>query len=323
MLRVAGNQLKTPDGRVIILQGVNIPSLEWSTGGDRVLESTREAIDNWKAKAIRLPLSQDRWFGKEPGQSDAGGSYRELVTQVVSLASRKGAYVILDLHWSNAGVWGRNLSQHEMPDENSIEFWKDAAARWANHPAVLFDLYNEPHDVTWEVWRNGGVVEETDRKERKTTYRTPGMQALLNAVRATGARNIVIAGGLDWAYDLTGVLNGFALDDKSGNGVMYASHIYPHKRDWELKVGAIADRHPVLIGEVGCESDDEQGSPYVWGPDVIGYIQKRKLSWTAWCFHTESSPRMLQDWNYTPSPYWGAFVKAALLGTRYQADRMR
>jgi hypothetical protein len=84
-----------------------------------------------------------------------------------------------------------------MPDANAVTFWTDVATRYANHPAVLFNIFNEPYGVTWTVWRDGG--------DSNSGYQTPGMQALLNTVRATGAHNIVVCGGLDWAYDLSGV----------------------------------------------------------------------------------------------------------------------
>ena len=70
--------------------------------------------------------------------------------------------MLLDLHWSDAGEWGRHIGQHKMPDENTVAFWSDAAARYKNDPAVLFDLYNEPHDVPWEVWQaEQGVLSVT------------------------------------------------------------------------------------------------------------------------------------------------------------------
>ena len=47
-----------------------------------------------------------------------------------------------------------------MPDSGTTKFWTDAnfgAARlYANDAAVLFDSFNEPHDVTWSQWKNGG-----------------------------------------------------------------------------------------------------------------------------------------------------------------------
>jgi aryl-phospho-beta-D-glucosidase BglC (GH1 family) len=315
-LHVKGNELLTPQGMPVRLQGVNIASLEWSNEGDaKILESVRVAIDDWHSNAIRLPVCQDRWFGKASGQTDGGKAYRAVVDSVIQAASRRRAYIIFDLHWSDAGEWGGNVGQHKMPDANSVTFWKDAAARYANHPAVLFDLYNEPHDVPWTIWRNGGHVEEED-KGKKLAYDASGLQNLLETVRAAGARNVIVAGGLDWAYDLTGVANGFALSDKRGNGVIYATHIYPWKTQWDQKVGVVLAKYPVIVSEVGCEPDPKQEDPATWAPKVLAYIEKHHLSWTAWCFHPSASPRLLADWDYHPTPYWGAPVKAALANRR-------
>jgi hypothetical protein len=323
LLHVEGNRLVANHGRAVWLQGLNVPSLEWSPCGEQVLKSIQVGIADWHANVIRLPLSQDRWFGKAPHQDDQGQAYRKLVDEVVAYCSSHQAYVVIDLHWSDAGVWGKSMRQHNMPDTNSATFWQDAAKRYANHPAVLFDLYNEPHNVTWEVWRSGGQVKEKSNNGDAPAYESPGMQGLLNTVRQTGAKNVVIAGGLDWAYDLSGILNGFALQDKDGNGVMYAAHIYPWKKDWDNKVGRIAEKYPVFVGEVGCRVEKKQEDPYTWAPDVLGYIQQKKLHWTGWCFHPSASPCLVQDWNYKPTPYWGAFAQSALGGKQFTPTRTR
>jgi len=102
------------------------------------------AIGDWHVNHIRLPLSQDRWFGKAPEQKDEGKAYRDLVKEIVDLCASKGCYVILDLHWSDTGEWGTNIGQHSMPDKNSLEFWKDLAPVYANHPAVIYDWNYTP-----------------------------------------------------------------------------------------------------------------------------------------------------------------------------------
>jgi endoglucanase len=56
---------------------------------------------------------------------------------------------------------------------------------------------------------------------------------------------------------------------------------------------------------------------------MLGLIQKHKLNWTAWCFHPKSSPRLLLDWDYTPTPFWGEFVKKALAGEPFVLKAMR
>ncbi len=320
-LHVAGTHLKNDKGRIVRLQGVNIPSLEWSSTGENVLKSVAVAAGGWHANIIRLPLSQDRWFGKAEGPSDGGAQYRSLVDTIVQSLSGRNKYVLLDLHWSDANQWGWHIGQHSLPDDNSALFWKDAAARYANNPAVLFDLYNEPRDVTWNVWQHGGdVVEHATDNARQTTltYHSPGMQGLLDTIRAAGARNIIVAGGLDWAYDLSGLLDGHALRDPSGHGVMYATHIYPWKKDWDQHITPAAAKYAVFVGEVGCQPAKpdapawEQVDPTTWAPQVLAYINGHQFSWTAWSFHPSARPSVIADWNYTPTPYWGAFVKASL-----------
>ena len=150
------------------------------------------------------------------------------------------------------------------PRTSTSTFWKDAATRYKNHPAVLLELFNEAHGISWKLWRDGGNLEapEQQAEGRRTRRRTaieltgetsPGMQGLLDAVRGTGARNIVIAGGLDWGYDLSGVVGGYALQERTGgNGIMYSSHIYPWKTDWQHHTLAAAEKYPIFIGEVGC-----------------------------------------------------------------------
>ena len=201
-LHVLGNQL-VEDGRPVTLFGVNVPSFEWSNEGEFVFRSSRIAFEDWKANCIRLPLSQDRWFGKADKQKDKGEGYQQAVNEIVNLAINRNRYIILDLHWSDANDWGKNLGQHDMPDEHSVQFWKEVASRYKRDSHVLFGLYNEPHDVSWSVWKDGGDVQEKDLH-----YRTPGIQALLDAIRKAGANNVCIAGGLDWAYDLTGDMLG-------------------------------------------------------------------------------------------------------------------
>ncbi len=324
--RVEGPRLLTRDGRELWLQGLAIPSLEWNHRGERVLESIKVATEEWHANVIRLPLKAAFWFGegtRPAPQEDGGKAYRELVDEAVALASSRGCYVVLDLH------------EYRAPTPRHAAFWRDAAGRYANHPAVLFDLLNEPHGISWKEWRDGGelagekregVVDEN--REAADLRSSIGMQALVDAVRATGARNVIVAGGLDWAYDLSGILQGYALAEKGGNGIVYSAHIYPWKSDWEGKVLAVARHHPVFLGEVGCQDkpmpfEKVAQDPYKWAPDIIACIQHHKLHWTAWSFHPGAAPCVISDWNYTPTPWWGAFVKAALRGAKFNTGRTR
>lgn len=326
-LKVDGNQVVTDQGKPVLLRGVNVACMEWSSDGEgHLLETVRVAVEDWKSNIIRLPLSQDRWFGKGPEQTDGGKSYRGLVKQAVDWCGSHGCYILLDLHWNDAGVWGQNIGQHQMPDMNSVEFWKDCAKTYRNRPEVLFDLYNEPHNISWEVWRNGGtVVEKSGPGARQgkfvpISYTTPGMQPLLETVRKTGAKNVIVAGGLDWAYDLSGFLNGSALTDtKGGRGVIYACHAYPFKGDtidqFLTKLDAALPKIPVLVSEFGAENKRDEGDgPNPWITRTLAEMETRKVAWTAWDLHPAAGPRLLAGWDYKPTPSFGVPVKEALAG---------
>src|SRR5208282_3365755 len=80
-------------GKPVWLYGVNIASLEWTTAGDHVPESVSRAIHDWKVNLIRLPLAQDRWFGRMTNQTDGGASYRALVDEIVDTCAVARVYI--------------------------------------------------------------------------------------------------------------------------------------------------------------------------------------------------------------------------------------
>lgn len=326
-LRVDGNRLRNARKEEVWLQGVAIPSLDWSLKGERLMPSVAEAVTHWNVNVIRLGVVSPFWFGRGgknvPAQEDGGTAYRALVDQVIDTANTQGVYIVLDLH------------EYKAPTEGHAEFWRDAAARYANRPGVLFDLLNEPHGISWEEWSHGGELQGVERagvavenEEARDVTRSIGMRKLLETVRGTGARNLAVVGGLDWAYDLTGILQGHALEDPDGNGVMYSAHIYPWKSDWNGKVLDIARKHPVFVGEVGAHSkkmpwESTFEDPCQWSQDMLSVIQEYRLNWTGWSFHPGASPCLLADWDFRPTTHWGLFAKAALEGVQFPAGKRR
>jgi len=300
---------------------VNAASLEWTSDGQgHILTTVNTAIHEWHVNIIRLPLSQDRWFGRAPEQQDGGQAYRGLVRQVVDTCATNRCYIILDLHWSDCNEWGVNIGQHSMPDQNSVAFWKDFAPVYANNPAVLFDLYNEPHDVSWEVWLHGGMIADKPNSRwagPPRTYEAVGMQRLLDTVRATGAKNVVVAGGLDWAYDFSGILDGRQLSDPHGHGVIYASHCYDNKNEsvdtWVARMEAASAKLPVIVSEFGGNAGPSHVDPSDnWLLHVVQVLNDHRWSWTAWDLHPGARPSLISNWDYTPTPKFGVYIKEAL-----------
>lgn len=320
-LKTVGKQVLA-DGQPILLRGLNVPSLEWNPEGQALFRLLDGALNEWNANIIRLPVSVKYWFGREDAKErGADEAYRWLVDQVIAKAAAKNAYVILDFH------------HYRAPDADAVAFWKSAAARYKNNPAVLFGLFNEPHGIGWDVWQKGGPVEYLNKKTNETVrIDSVGLQALVDTVRELGARNVLVVGGLEWSYDLTGIANGYALDQRDGNGLIYDAHIYNWKRNWTGKVLVAAKDHPVLVGEWGADTRDIPGTgttagtleaPEVWVPAFLGFAQKHGLHWTAWSFHPRAGPHVIDRYDMTPTPYFGVFVKQALQGAKFDESQIR
>ena len=311
-----GASVCTAGGTAHLFHGVARPSLEWDPNGEwndtqGIPRSDFDAMASWHANVVRIALNQDFWLA---GATLHAPAYQETIDRAVKDAEAAGLDVILDLHWSDRGDLSASVAgqgqgqaghadQQQMADVNSKQFWLEVATKYKDDGRVVFELYNEPHDIGWSTWLNGGTV---------LGYEVVGMQELYDTVRAAGADNLVIAGGTSWAFDLSGV----ASNRIQGYNIVYATHpYYPQdpKLQWDQKFGYLAaqDIAPVIITEFGDHTDACTGD---WDTELIQYADARQISWTAWAWWPAgcSFPALISDWNYTPTVQ-GAAVKAALL----------
>jgi hypothetical protein len=295
---------------------VNVPSLEYYAAGVNLSQSVQVAVYDWHSNLVRLPLNEDFWFGYNYSDQADGAvrdAYRGLVDSVIAFARANGVYILLDLHWSDMGVWGSNNGQHDLPDDHSTLFWQDVATRYANNPAVLFDPYNEPTQIGWDQWHDGGWINENG-----TNYHSPGMQGLLNTIRATGANNVVAPEGIDDGDDFRGI-TGHYLADIARN-LMYQAHLYPAAAQVDAERDAhVAEvtQYPLFIGEWGADPiggffGQAQPDAPTWTQNMLAWLRQHQYSWTAWSMNPETRPCLISDFNYTPTDYFGVFVKNAL-----------
>jgi endoglucanase len=290
---VVGNRIVNSRGQTVLLHGVNRSSLENTCTGATVAgeETGIPASDfatmhnRWGATIVRLPLDQYFWLSKCRG-------YRATVKRAVEEIQANHMLAILDLHW-----WTEppNLSFATgsqaicMPNNNSVTFWRQVANTYRTDPGVWFELYNEPDPIAntvaaqWRIWLDGGAASCNNDNTLKPmgTFSTVGMQTLVNAIRATGAQNIVLADGIGHP----GTLEGVPL--LAGGNIAYAIWPYAPKTgwsygEWDRRFGNLAQQVPVVATEFG---DFECGNGlYAHGYDqaILGYFRTHQISYLAW-----------------------------------------
>jgi aryl-phospho-beta-D-glucosidase BglC (GH1 family) len=266
--------------------------------------------EQWNAKLVRLSLNQDFWLS---GSAQYDSSYQCWVNQQVEWIRTAGMGVILDLHWSDCGNLQLSKScQQPMADSNSVTFWTQVATQYKNQNDVLFELYNEPMQIAWNIWRDGGSLSSSGGCCSSGSFNAVGMQQLYDAVRATGANNFVVVGGINWAYDLSGVTSGYALN---GSNIIYNTHPYDHNdgskmpSDWPRAFGNLAKQKPVMATEFGqyCYDTD-------YDQEFIQFAASYNMSWTSWAWFVSGCefPSIISDWNGTPLGDVGQLIQTSL-----------
>lgn len=328
---VIGNQIFAPvTCKSILFHGMTRPALQWSPGGDDRYVDIADDMKNirsWGANIVRIPITQVFWL---QGNKQYDATYKARVIDAVKKARAAGLAVIVDNHASDRGDpnYSKTPDGQQMPDmNNTLPFWKDVATTFKNDGGVIFELYNEPHETTWDIWLNGGDIAAGPTYPGGPfgeAYKAVGMQQLYDAVRGVGARNLVLVSGMHWGYYLDKVPQYRV----KGYNIIYGAHPYdwPDKQPevWDRDFGVLAATDPVIISEFGAYDCSR-----LWYYNAaLDFADRKGMSWVAWAWWTPPPtsasytteqrnndichfPALITDWNGTPSQS-GALIKARL-----------
>jgi endoglucanase len=354
-VRVQGNHLIDANGNKLQLRGVDVSGLEFAPidgnpqpdgwGGQK---PNLAAIAAWKVNALRVPLNEASYLGYMTYNTDGSthnpdpmGNYKQVVQQIVTDATARGMYVILDLHKNapKATINGaltqiapESATQNQMADaDNSVAFWTAVANDFKSYPNVIFDLFNEPYfdnvvaptgvsgvNVAWTILRDGGTntLFYGDNTTFQQHWTSAGMQAMLNAVRDTGATNVIMTAGVSWAQDTSQWVQ-FAPTDPLQQ-LACSWHAYPGSdpagpgfpQNWTWAAAILNAGYPIIIGETGDRSSSGSTAPFMavllpWAD--LNDVSVVSWSWNAW---GASSDDLIKDANGTPTDGQGAAFKA-------------
>jgi endoglucanase len=307
---VSGNHLVNGSTTMRLL-GVNRSGTEFACiQGWGIFDGPSDAasvntIAAWHVNAVRVPLNEDCWLninGVNPAYG--GANYQNAIVSYVQKLNQANIIAILELHWNAPGTTPATGQQVMADADHSIAFWTSVATKFKSNKATVFDLYNEPHDISWACWRDGCTT--------SGGWQTAGMQSMVNAVRATGAAQPIMVGGLGWSGDLSQWLT-FKPSDPL-NHLVASFHLYNFSTCttatcWNSVIAPIAAQVPVVTGELG---ENDCGHSFV--DTYMAWADAHGVSYLGWTWNTwdcSSGPALITNYDGTPTAF-GAGFKAHL-----------
>jgi endoglucanase len=334
-LSVSGRRLVDSGGKTIRLVGVNRPGTHYECvqTTNRIFDgpsddASVQAIADWQATAVRVPLNEDCWLGiNGVAPAVSGQAYRDAIADYVTRLNNHGLVAILDLQWSDGYYTGGSCQLQAnpgsavclkpMPDaSHAPSFWSSVASTFRLNHAVVFDVFSEPfpdrvmsfQGSAWACWLRGG------QSCTGFSYAVAGMQALVSAIRRTGASNVVMVGGINYANDDSGWLIYRPVDPDHALAVSWHSYNFDacnNRACWDRQVAPVAGVVPIIAGEIG---EDDCAHSYIDG--LMTWLDSRGGSYLGWAWKAEDArypcgdhnggkagPALITSYDGTPTGY--------------------
>ena len=245
LLQVNGNSIVDKNGDAVSFAG---NSFFWSNdnwGGERYYKS--EVVswlkEDWNTTIVRAAMGVE-----DPGgYLDNKAANKNRVKTIVDAAIDEGLYVIIDWH-----------SHHAEDNTNeAVLFFQEMAELYGEHDNVIYELYNEPLDISWS-----NIIK-------------PYAVSVITTIRAIDPDNLIVVGTPEWSQriDLA------AADPIIGfSNIAYTLHFYTiYHQQWlrDRANAALDDGIALFVTE--------------WGSIGYSLVDPEANKWMAWCFDNKIS----------------------------------
>jgi hypothetical protein len=304
-----GNKILNEKGEQVILKGVSRTGLEYSYVDldamiPEIIDFDIQLMKKWGFNSIRFPLRDIFWLNDT--------KYKQKIQYWVNQTLSNNMYAILDLHTQEDHP---GLDPFMFRSGGAMTMWIDIAQTYKDIPHIFFEIFNEPHGISSNVWWNGD----------EDYY---GYKEILVAIRRY-ANNICLIGGLDYAYQFNFVQRNTTLLEqmKSIPNLALSVHPYgykgipmnegeetmqipttitenplnhtgdchlgvsvpsvpPSQYGWDESFGVFVkqDIFPVIATEWGLDKPDNciQGGWY--NVQILDYLNSLNISYMAWAW---------------------------------------
>jgi endoglucanase len=257
-LHVCGVNLCNQNNKAIQLRGMSTHGIQWFA--NCVTNASVAALaDDWKADLLRIAM-----YVQEQGYETNPAGFTNQVNQYVDLAESKGLYAIIDFHTLTPGDPNYNLDRAKT-------FFAAVAQRNANKKNVIYEIANEPNNVSWQ-----GIKSYAEQ--------------VIPVIRAADPDAVVIVGTRGWSS--LGVSdssdeNEIVANPVNATNIMYTFHFYAasHKDNYRNVVSRAAGRLPLFVTEFGTVTYTGGGavdlaSSAAW----LDLLDSKKISYANWTY---------------------------------------
>jgi endoglucanase len=311
-LHVSGNQLLNASNQAVHLHGVNRSGLEyaciqgWGIFDGPSDDASITAIASWHSNIVHIGLNEDCILGiNGVAPQYSGANYMNAVTGFVNRLHAHNLYAEVSLMWAAPGSQ-QALDHPQILDADHAPAALQAIANaFKNDPNTIIGLQSEPHDIGWACWKNGGG-------SCSVGYTALGMQGALNAVRSTGATNVVTASGINWANDISQWLTNRPTD--ATGQLMAETHVYGNNACattscMNSEMAPVAAVVPLVFGETGETYDASScGSTNI--QRLMGWADAHGVGYQAWVWNDWGNcSALISDYDGTPANAYATWVR--------------
>lgn len=254
------------DGAEVQVRGM---SLYWSLMPQAVEYWSEEGIttmvNDMKIQIVRAAMAtgNEDWQGGYKGYASDPNTQKNLVKTVVEAAIKNDIYVIIDWHSHEA---------HKQTDA-AKNFFKEMAETYGQYDNVIFEVYNEPQQISWSEVKN---------------YANQVIQVIRQY-----SDNLVLVGNPSWDQNPSDAIGNEVNDSKKNTA--YTLHYYANSHNWSGNYdwggeseGSKGEKAmnaglSVFVSEWGTADASGGGDPnQSRNKSWQDYVNKHKLSWANW-----------------------------------------
>lgn len=231
-LRVQGNKIVDKNQNPVSIAG---NSLFWSNAGDTAdfynSQTVNFLADNWNSSVIRVAMGVNEPWDNGRGYINSPNAQETKIRRVIDAAIAKGIYVIIDWHTHEA----------EQYTDEAVEFFTKMARIYGDEPNVIYEIYNEPVNQSWNTIKN--YAEE-----------------VIDGIRSEDPNNLIIVGTPFYSQRVD-IASNNPIND---NNTAYTLHFYAgtHGNDLRNKARtAMNNGIALFVTEWGTVNADGNGNP--------------------------------------------------------------